>query len=250
MRSDRSTVAQSVNKQTHQPLRIKWVGTFEWGTECAHCTQKLIWLDAVANFACSYRRIEETLNDRTESLQKILGQSLERGVARIEGGSETTPLRHELNIAVNPFQQRLSGAKRGGKFSAGVRAGVHLAAQRSHHKVGTLREVAIDRADAHTGLLRNLAHRSIDSRGFENSQCCSQERVYVAPCVSAHGARRKFVRGFVRFAAQFIFPLLNGTLFRIVSNRSDVPLAFYRRRIAFTHHFERSKHAEHTRRTR
>jgi hypothetical protein len=129
---------------------------------------------------------------------------------------------------LNPSNQRRAGTKSGSKFNTGIRAGVHFTAQRSHDKVGTLREVAIDRADAHPSLLRNLAHWSIDSRGFENSQCSSQERVYVALCVSAHGTRCTFVHGLVRLAAQFISLLLSGTMFRIVHNRSDVPFAFYR----------------------
>lgn len=81
------------------------------------------------------------------------------------------------------------------------------------------------------GFLRHLAHRSIDPRGFKNCECSSQERIDVALRVSAHRMPWKSADGPVRLADQFIFPLLNGTVLRIVGNRSAVPVRFYRKRI-------------------
>ncbi|EDZ99427.1 hypothetical protein BH160DRAFT_5275 [Burkholderia sp. H160] len=74
-------IAQSVEKQSHQPAGVWWVGTFKRGAQGAHRAQELVRLDTFTNLARSYRSVKETLNDRAEPLEEINRQSLEGGIA-------------------------------------------------------------------------------------------------------------------------------------------------------------------------
>jgi hypothetical protein len=67
----------------------------------------------------------------------------------------------------------------------GVCAGVDLAAEDGHDQVRALRKVAVNRADADAGLLCDLSHRSVHSRGSEHRHGRLKQCVDVALCVRA-----------------------------------------------------------------
>jgi hypothetical protein len=76
----------------------------------------------------------------------------------------------------------------------GVRAGVHFVTEDGHDKVGALRKVAINGADADAGLLCDFSHRSVYSRGGEHRHGRPEQRVDVALRVGAHASIRAAAR--------------------------------------------------------
>lgn len=101
------------------------------------------------------------LNDGAQSLQEIQRHGLESGVARIQNSRETSPLRHEFDVVINPFRERLASVERSSELNAGVRTNIDFAAQRSDNKIRTFRKVAINRANPNAGPLGNLAYRRV-----------------------------------------------------------------------------------------
>jgi hypothetical protein len=90
----------------------------------------------------------------------------------------------------------------GSKERGSLRAGIHFVTKDGGDQVRALRKVPVNGADADAGLLCNLSHRSVYSRGREYRLGRLEQRVDVALCVGAHAPN---CAAFLLYAITWVF---------------------------------------------
>ena len=137
--------------------------------------------------------------------------------------------RNEVDVALEPAIERVTGLVFGGEDRRRVCAGVDFSTEDRGDEVRALRKVAVDGADADAGLLGDLSDRSVHPRGREHRHGRLEQRIDVALGVGAQAPIRAAARlqtiPCSSASSRTTSRLLNGTLFRI--NRTTVPFRLY-----------------------
>jgi hypothetical protein len=112
---------------------------------------------------------EQLRADGHEPVEEVGVQRLEAGAVAAERGREPVLGDEQVDEDVDPGDQPV--VRRGQLLEqcrAGVRARLHLVSVDGDDQVGPGGEVAVDRADAHPGRGRDVAHRGVDAGGDED----------------------------------------------------------------------------------
>ncbi len=154
--------------------------------QACHRIQKILGGEIGADFASGYRGRKKCLKCGLESLLVVRGQRVAGWVSRVQGGSQPAFGSKKGCISLHPFRKCLARLVLGGQDRSGVRAGIDFVTEDGRDEIGALRKVAIEGADADSGLLDDLSHWSVHSRGREHLDSRLEQRVDVALRVDAH----------------------------------------------------------------
>ena len=118
--------------------------------------------DVGTDLASRCRGFEQRPESRSDSLVEVAGQGVERRIARVKGGGESSLGGEELGVPVEPLRECRPRLVRRGQRRGRVGAGIYLALKHGLDEVRALREVPVQGSDSDAGqvsdLLRGRVH--------------------------------------------------------------------------------------------
>jgi hypothetical protein len=112
--------------------------------------------DVGTDFTSRRRGVEQRAESGCEPLEEVAGQGVERRVARVKGGGESSFGHEELGVPVEPLRECYSRLVRRGQRQGRVGAGIYLALKHGLDQVRAPREVPVQRSDSDAGQVGDL----------------------------------------------------------------------------------------------
>ena len=110
---------------------------------------------------CTDRRVEQGRERGSQPLHEVAGQRGEGGIARVQGRREPALGPEQLDVAIDPERERLGRWVGGGQLRPGLGEVVDPRLHDGLDQVRALREVPVQRADAHPGEIGDLLRRGV-----------------------------------------------------------------------------------------
>ena len=152
--------------------------------------QQVSGADVGTDFTGRCRGVEQRAEGGFESLEEVAGQGVERRVARVKGGGQSSLGREELGVPVERVRERPSRLVRCGQCRGRVGAGVYLVLEHGLDQVRALREMPVQRPDSDAGQVGDLLRGRVHARGAEDGLRRRKQGADVALRVGAQLARR------------------------------------------------------------
>ena len=142
-------------------------------------------IDIGSDVAGCRRSLQQALERRSKLLLEIDRQRLKCRIARVERRRKAALGRNEINVALEPAIERVTGLVFGCQDRPRVCAGVDFSTEDGRDEVGALRKVAIKSPNADAGLLGDLSGRSVHSGDREHRQGRLEQCIDVALGIGA-----------------------------------------------------------------